>query len=254
MKYIKYLLFVLLTLTFFANNIFAQNEEIPDLSIVKFMPENAKVLTGGHIQLRVVEVTAGKTSEVQNSAFENWLVNGKPDPEHLKVEGDVVIYSPGDTKPVTNPVAVTCQFKNNKAGEILTTVVANVTVIDDESGFMIDDAYYPVNPTYGLFTTEKGATALTFIKGTMGVAISFTGKSKGTLDFSQDNAIGINMGSTEYASADQQGNPTKGFIEVTEYGEVGKLIKVNVIGIITDGNGGTHYLNGTFIIPRAPDA
>lgn len=232
-------------------NIHAQ-DEMPDLNNVMFMPSNAKVNVGGHIQLRVINIVAGDTSQVSAGVFENWLVNGKPDSEHLQVQGEAVVYSPGDDKPAVNPVAISCQFKR-KDGESKQTLIANVEVIDDQSGFMLDDSYHQVDPVMALYSTGSNLTALTFMKGMIGLSISIKTNAAGSYDFTKENAVGISMGQRSMMSAKGNGDPTTGVIEIKQYGKVGEKLKVNIMGIVTDGYEGSHYISGTFIITRSPD-
>ncbi len=249
---IKFTITAAFILFFSANSLFAQDEEIPELNRLSFVPSNAKVNVGGHIQLRVISVSAGDTAQVGSEAFENWMVNGKPDAEHLQVQGEAVVYSPGDNKPTVNPVAVTCQYKR-KDGETKQTLVANVEVIDDQSGFMLDDAYHQVDPLIGIYSTGSGLTALTFMKGTMGISISIKASSAGIYDFSKESAVGISNGLMSMGSAKENGEPTSGVIEIKEYGKAGDKLKVNIMGILTDRYNGSHYISGTFIITRSPD-
>lgn len=234
-------------------NAFAQDDnEIPELNRVVFMPQNAKVHVGGHIQLRLINIIKNDTSQLGSDKFENWQVNGKPDSEHLIVKDGAVIYSPGESKPTVNPVAVSCQFADSKPNDIRQTFICNIEVIDDKSGFMIDDNFYYVDPVMGLYSKSSGLTALTFVKGSTGVSISIQGNTPGIYNFSKKTAVGINMGSG-YGTVTPDGNPSEGFIEIKEYGKTGEPIRVNVMGIVIDGNGKTHYLSGTFIIKHKLD-
>lgn len=251
MNNIKY--FIVLLLVFHTFRLFSQNEEIPDLGFAVFNPQVSKVHTGGHIHLQLVAVAGKDSSAISNTRFENWLVNGKPDPEHLFVEGENVIYSPGSTVPSQNPVTISCQFKRNP-GETQLIFTGYVEVIERESGFTLDGSYYEVKPALGVYSSSTGKTALTYQKGTVGVSIVFAGNSPGNYKFSDVNAVGINTVATGYASADVNANPTEGIIEVTEYDKNTGKVTVNILGILTDGNGGTHIIDGTFEISKIINA
>lgn len=247
MKNIKYL--VLALLIFHSINIFSQKEELPDLGFVGFMPEVSKVHTGGHIHLQLIATSGKDTTDQSNTKFDNWLVNGKSDPEHLFVDGENVIYSPGNSVPSQNPVTISCDFKR-KPGETQLTFIGYVQVLDNGSGFTLDGNYYPVKPVLGVYSSSTGKTALTFQEGTIGVSIVFVGNSAGNYKFSDVNAVGINTTGNGLASADVNANPTEGIIEVTTYDVKTGKVTANILGTVTDGNGAAHIIDGTFEIPK----
>lgn len=247
MKNLKYLVIAFLVLN--SLTLFSQNEELPDLGFIGFEPQICKVHTGGHIHMQLISIAGKDTTLQSNTKFDNWLVNGKSDPEQLFIEGENVIYSPGNTIPAQNPVTISCQFKRNP-GETQLIFIGHVEVIDNESGFTLDGRYYSVKPALGVYSVSTGKTALTFQQGSIGVSIVFVGNSTGNYKFSDVNAVGINTTGNGLASADVNANPTEGIIEVTEYDKKTGKVSSNILGILTDGNGKSHVFDGTFEIQK----
>lgn len=266
----KILLLTTVLLMCFSSVLRAQDEDA-ELTRIVFSPDPAYVDIDGQTALSPLFITFKDTVTVKPELIEAWLVDGNPDPEHLFAVGNSYYYSPKGKMPVTNPVTISAVLKSSK-GETKFTVVTHVYVTENQSQFTLGRSngtteLYTIESkmfaktginagtTMGFYSRSQNLTAcsLTDLKSNIGVSITFSGNSKGKFNFSRSNAIGISMGSRSCASSDSQGEPTSGTIDVIEYDNPDGKIKVNINGIVTDGNNTSYRLIGTFYVTRSAD-
>ncbi len=266
----KNIILILLTLSLSTALIKAQNEDI-ELTKMVFSPDPDYVDIDGRVELNPVFVTNKDTVRIKPELIESWLLDGKPDPEHIIINGSSYYYSPKGKMPANNPVTISAVLTNGK-GETKFTVITRINVTENESHFTLSKlngstSYYKIESksfvsgginagnTMGFFSKGQNQTAcaLNDLNTNIGVSISFSGCSTGSFPFSKTNAVGISMGSGSCGSFDAQGEPTSGTIDIIKYDNPDGKIKVNINGIVTDGNNNQYILNGTFIVTRSSD-
>lgn len=249
---------LLLCIILFTKISFSQGD-IPNVS---FSPRVSRVLIGNHVDLNVIMVSSnGDTSRIECDNLENWTINGSPDPNMIGTDEKATYsanYNPMHNIPAKNPLTVSCQIKRQHPGDPMILIVGEILVVDCSSAFTLDGsglnhaAYsistesatngITVSNTSVFYIPEKNLSTLINTGMSNGspvsVQISFTGKSAGYFNFGKYEDVNITVNGRTFGSFDEHGDPTSGYINVTDYGDVGKNVVVKIYGTLMtkDGN------------------
>jgi len=210
-------------------------------------PGEKTVTTGSIVTLRVVLGKMGDTSNTRisdNIWVKNWCVNGEPGNPNLLVGGSYATYEVPDQVPDKNPVAISCDLVNKDPAIGKITLVSNIYVEDVSNQLVLDGATYIIeagkDTSINNYSTSNvraiyggNKTICNIVGGAVNFAITFPGDKPGTYKWNQETVAGGSVHNQAYGSLDPNTKESApGETVVTEYGEIGKLIKGYYHGVL----------------------
>jgi hypothetical protein len=262
MKKISLLIFTLLIL-FRLQNLSAQGNSDFYLNLGE-----KTVTTGSIVNLRVVYGAMGDTSNhriFDNVWVKNWLVNGQPNDPNLYPGGTYATYQVPDQMPEKNPISISCDLINKDPALGKITLVSNILVEDFTNQIVIDGATYIIEAGHDTSINKysnsnvraisgNGTTVCTMVGNNVSFTFSIAGTAPGTYTWSQQTAMGGSVGLQAYGSLDPNTKKSaEGETVITEYGDLGKLIKGTFHGILWTAVGMKSYsvpVSGKFAVVR----
>ena len=222
---------------------------IPSVGILAqefYLKPPEKTVTPGS----VVEFTVmfGSVSDSTHSvpatseAVRDWRVNGVLGDQNLLVAPNYATYQVPDGMPEKNPIAISVDCIGGPNDRV--TLISNIYVEDASNEITIDRIPHIINTGLNVEENKYSAsnvrgqyvgnlTVVNLAGAGVNIGLTFPGQTTGTFAWNEQTAVGGSVDNQAYANLDPNTKkPSSGTIVVTEYGEIGKLIKGTFDGIL----------------------